>query len=1476
MVSHQQPTSRTAPIPAIPSQSGRAGSPSTAGQSSAASSSTQPAASSPAANLPKPAPGLANSKYASVNALNGSSSSMSSTVNSPHNAVHGMNNEHSKKPSVTISAAGASGYIPNGGPVSAGANRPHISFGQMNAGGPPASATIPLSQSSMSLSTPASNPRITSPATSPSPIPQPASSGGRPPSALPVQGNALSFGSLTGGDNDAMRGMRHPAGSMPVSQSIHLQRESSQSGSDMVNLNMNMGSGPSRGGFGPGGRGVRMGSFTPGHPSTMSYSPGSGYRPLVNQRGTHPSVPPYFQGQGVEAPNSPHAQHRNPIGSHPGTPQMQHMQMANSQHAQYNQGYGQYSGHVAQPSQYGMQPQYDPSYPYFQSPYNVHPAYFNQGLPPQSPRQFKHMQPNQHQQFGQSQFTQPTPQSMSRTSSQISERPASSMGSVQPQHVPQSAIPASSNATYNQPSQPISAPSAPSFVAPVRKSKAIVIKNDQGEIISFDKKVSTPSAAARTPSPAPPVAKEPSVSPLPSSTISHAVSEAKPSRTAAEIKAEFEEQVRKSQEDEKRVKEDEEKAAKAKTDAADAEAKEREDAEIKRRAAAEAQAAEAKAATEKAAAEATKAREAQEAEAKAKEAQQQAEAKAAEEKAVADAESAKAKKESDAKAEAQDQKDATADAEKDATAEKERLEQEEQERMIAEMEAYDREEEERERAYQAKKKQAAEEKAGREKATSDEEMKRLEREAEAMEEAREREKEQPGEAEETDEAKAEREAMFASLKKPTIGPGADEEQAESTITEQVSTEPSVGSSASTKTARTIPAASRPTGLKLDTPKPSEPSQPSPAMQSLKSARFVQLQDEKIVYPEGISSPTQAANSNGKRAGRVYPQDFLKQFQEVVKEKPSLDFEQKIRDAIGDQSDTGSAKSARTPAIGPRATSSRGGPPASYVPMGSFGGGGRTLPVGTSSADRFAAASSGRPIAANPLAGMVSRPGGGFQMGSMAVPRGGASMSHGARGGAGGRGGSSKTASRRDDRAPSRKEMEKMNSSMPLTAGSDLKPLEMSKSGWKPPSVSSAVSQPMVDAAGHMAPDMVQRKVKSNLNKMTPERFDKIAGQILTIAAQSKDESDGRTLRQVIALTFEKACDEAHWASMYAKFCKRMLEEMSPEIKDENVTDKAGSPVVGGPLFRKYLLNRCQEEFERGWEVNLPAPAEGSGEEAAMLSDDYYVAAAAKRKGLGLIQFIGELYKLGMLSIRIMHECVMKLLNFDGVPDDSAVESLVKLLRTVGGVMEYSPDPHGEGLVKKYFEKIESVLAQPGLPSRVHFMLLDTVDLRKAKWQSKDDAKGPKTIQEIREEAVAAQQAAEMERSRTAGRGGGGGGGGGGGRMHAGRGDARNFSGGGMMAPPDYPRNQVGTDDLRRLNMKRQPAQTGPGKGLGPTSMFRSSSGRTGLGPGGNLSHRGGDDSGLGSRTASQRDVKDEEPKSAVNAFRYVWFAVPSP
>lgn len=530
-------------------------------------------------------------------------------------------------------------------------------------------------------------------------------------------------------------------------------------------------------------------------------------------------------------------------------------------------------------------------------------------------------------------------------------------------------------------------------------------------------------------------------------------------------------------------------------------------------------------------------------------------------------------------------------------------------------------------------------------------------------------------------------------------------------------------------------------------------------------------------------------------------------------------------------------------------------------MGSFGA---ASAVGKTSAERFAMSSGSapRPAMGNPMAS--------FRAGTF--PGGNSMSRQPSTNNMGNMPQSPRQQSNRQGRGSKRNEFQPSNTkqdskNMPLTAGMELKPIAVTATGWKPRSINA--TQSATGAAGpapsgasstHMEPDMVQRKVKAALNKMTPEKFDKIADQILTIAGQSKDEQDGRTLRQVIQLTFEKATDEAHWASMYAKFCKRMLETMSPDIKDESIVDKNGNVVSGGNLFRKYLLNRCQEEFERGWKVDLPEKPEGERgeektEEAVMLSDEYYIAAAAKRRGLGLVQFIGELYKLSMLTERIMHECVKKLVDYTGIPDEAEIESLTKLLKTIGGNLDSTEK--GKPMMDVYFSRIQAMVDTPDLPSRLRFMLMDIIDLRKARWVSKEANKGPLTLDEVKAEAdkVAAQKAAENARGNQRG----------GGRMQAGRGDGRNFSGGyGNQPPPDYQKNTVGMDDLRRLTNKnavnRQASQQ---MSFGPTSMFssRSNSGRK-MG-----SMRGlGDDSGPSSRTGTPPQQKEKESATSSNAF----------
>ena len=58
---------------------------------------------------------------------------------------------------------------------------------------------------------------------------------------------------------------------------------------------------------------------------------------------------------------------------------------------------------------------------------------------------------------------------------------------------------------------------------------------------------------------------------------------------------------------------------------------------------------------------------------------------------------------------------------------------------------------------------------------------------------------------------------------------------------------------------------------------------------------------------------------------------------------------------------------------------------------------------------------------------------------------------------------------------------------------------------------------------------------------------------------------------------------------------------------------------------------------------------------------------ARMRSLGNIRFIGELYKLEMLTAKIMHECVQKLLK---CVDEESLECLCRLLTTVGKNLEF--------------------------------------------------------------------------------------------------------------------------------------------------------------------------------------------------------------
>ena len=73
----------------------------------------------------------------------------------------------------------------------------------------------------------------------------------------------------------------------------------------------------------------------------------------------------------------------------------------------------------------------------------------------------------------------------------------------------------------------------------------------------------------------------------------------------------------------------------------------------------------------------------------------------------------------------------------------------------------------------------------------------------------------------------------------------------------------------------------------------------------------------------------------------------------------------------------------------------------------------------------------------------------------------------------------------------------------------------------------------------------------------------------------------------------------------------------------------------------------------------------------------------------------------MLTEKIMHECIKKLLADVAAPKQEDLECLSKLMSTVGRQLD---NPNGKMYMDAYFERIKTLCKNQSLESRIRFML----------------------------------------------------------------------------------------------------------------------------------------------------------------------------
>ncbi|KAF9450122.1 ARM repeat-containing protein [Macrolepiota fuliginosa MF-IS2] len=280
-----------------------------------------------------------------------------------------------------------------------------------------------------------------------------------------------------------------------------------------------------------------------------------------------------------------------------------------------------------------------------------------------------------------------------------------------------------------------------------------------------------------------------------------------------------------------------------------------------------------------------------------------------------------------------------------------------------------------------------------------------------------------------------------------------------------------------------------------------------------------------------------------------------------------------------------------------------------------------------------------------------------------------------------------------------------------------------------------------------------REVGDLLNELTTERFDSISDRIIERVNKSEGERDGRTLILVIRLVFERATDGVGWSKICARLCRKMMDRINNNVRNDRIRNSKGKPMAGGQLFQNYLLKKYREDFERGWlsggATTAPVTTkateggatkaaneknEGGGEEVVLYSTEYYAAQKARQQDLGLIRFVGELFKLQVIAKHIvLYECAKKLLVKANNPDEKKIEGLCQLLTTVGSLLDTR---NARARMDAYFQRMRELAKSPKVSPRMQSMLQDVIELREQEWiVGNEFVEAPSMIYQTHETAV---------------------------------------------------------------------------------------------------------------------------------------------
>lgn len=260
---------------------------------------------------------------------------------------------------------------------------------------------------------------------------------------------------------------------------------------------------------------------------------------------------------------------------------------------------------------------------------------------------------------------------------------------------------------------------------------------------------------------------------------------------------------------------------------------------------------------------------------------------------------------------------------------------------------------------------------------------------------------------------------------------------------------------------------------------------------------------------------------------------------------------------------------------------------------------------------------------------------------------------------------------------------------------------------------------------------LKKEIKSNLNKITKDKFDKLSPNFITLDIRNKSDLD-----LIVNGIFDMALRQPFLCDVYAKLCSYIssrenefvdkientiikevdgfwcvfseTEKIGPYSSEEKATVESLKKIG----FRFILLGKIRKEFS-GKTTTEPTT----------------IDITTKKIMLSNIKLIGEIYLNNLINETPVDICLKVLLKNIETPPPEYIECAVDLLRSVGKRLD---TPERSTYMEAYFTRFNYLIKNKGLvPMRIRFMCEQLVVDRKNNWILRKEVQRTKTKEAVK-------------------------------------------------------------------------------------------------------------------------------------------------